>query len=58
MRPTFLFLNMVLLQQFLPAICRISVEFIFQLDSAATHRALEAIIFVAHNDLGLLEVYC
>jgi len=38
--------NVMLLQQFLPAIPQISSEFsVFQQDSAPTHRALEAINF-------------
>jgi len=35
----------MLFQQFLPAARQISSDFIFQLDSAAAHRALEAINF-------------
>jgi len=38
--------NVMLLQQFLPAIYQISSEFfLFQQDSAPAHRALEAINF-------------
>jgi len=35
--------NVMFLQQFLSAIRQISSEFIFQQDSAPTHRALESI---------------
>ena len=42
-------LNVILLQQLLSAICRISGEFIIPLDSDAAQRLLQAISFLATN---------